>query len=106
MSGTYDIQKWLEGEWFEEFYHQSPLQFLPGLPEGDQLNQLRSRFVLLATGQGDHEAPDESWKVADALGAKGISNRVDLWDPAWKHDWDTWREMLPKYVQEMLAGLS
>ncbi|MEM7453325.1 MAG: alpha/beta hydrolase-fold protein [Planctomycetota bacterium] len=105
MSGTYDLEKWLEGKWFDEFHHQSPIHFVPGLPEGDQLNKLRERFVLLTTGQGENEAPDESWKVAHALGEKAIPNRVDLWDPDWPHDWQTWREMLPKYVQEMLEGL-
>lgn len=104
LSGTYDIQKWLEGQWFDEFYHQCPLQFVPGL-EGDHLNRLKNRFVLLATGQGENEDPDESWKVERALGQKEIPNRVDLWDGNWKHDWETWREMLPKYVQEMLQGL-
>lgn len=105
LSGTYDIQKWLEGQWFEEFYHQSPLLFVPGLTDDDHLSQLRTRFVLLATGEGDNEDPDESWKVADALGEQSIPNRVDVWDASWKHDWVTWREMLPKYVQEMLTSL-
>lgn len=105
LSGTYDIQKWLEGQWFDEFYHQSPIQFVPSLPEGEHLSRLQQRFVLLATGQGDHENPEESWKVADALGARNIPNRVDLWDGNWKHDWETWREMLPQYVQEMLQSL-
>lgn len=106
LSGTYDIEKWLEGQWYDEFYHQSPTQFVPGLPEGEQLSKLRSRFILLATGNGDYEDPHESWKVADALGQKNIPNRVDVWDAQWKHDWETWREMLPKYIQEVLAGLS
>lgn len=103
MSGTYDIEKWLEGQWFDEFYHQCPIQFVPNLPDGDQLNALRSRFILLATGAGDHEAPDESWKVENALASKGIPNRVDVWGDNWKHDWETWREMIPQYVQEMLT---
>ncbi len=105
MSGTYDIQKWLMGHWFDEFYHQSPILFVPGLTEGQHLDQLRKRSVLLATGQGKNEAPQESWKVAHALGQKEIPNRVDVWDENWIHDWVTWREMLPKYVQEILTGL-
>ncbi len=104
LSGTYDIQKWLEGQWFDEFHHQSPLLFVPGL-EGEHLDRLRQRYVLLATGEGENEAPGESWQVADALGSKNIPNRVDVWDKSWKHDWSTWREMLPKYVQEMLISV-
>lgn len=103
MSGTYEMQRFMEGQWFDEFYHQSPLLFVPGLPE-EWLNQLRQRFILLTTGQGKNEAPGESWKVAHVLGSKGIPNRVDLWDHSWPHDWTTWREMLPKYVQEMLVS--
>lgn len=106
LSGTYDIEKWLDGQWFDEFYHQCPIQFVPGLSEGDHLNRLRQRYVLLATGTGENEAPDESWKVADALGQKDIPNRVDVWDENWRHDWETWREMLPKYMEEMLASES
>jgi len=104
MSGTYDLQTFMDGEWYDAFHHQSPLLFVPGLAD-DWLQQLKQRFVLLATGQGKHENPGETWRVAHALGGQQIPNRVDLWDPSWEHDWKTWREMLPKYVQEMLESL-
>lgn len=105
MSGTYDLQKWLQGEWYDEFHHQSPLHFVPELPEGPQLERLRTRNILIATGKGRNEDPGESWKVAHALGSRGIPNRLDLWDEEWPHDWTTWREMTPRYVQEMLVSL-
>ena len=105
MSGTYDIEKWLEGQWYDDFYFYSPLQFVPGLLEGEQLSRLRERSVILATGQGKYEEPAESWKVAHVLGERGIPNRVDLWDETWDHDWITWRAMLPRYIQEMLVSI-
>lgn len=103
MSGTYDIQKWLEGQWFEDFYFHSPLLFVPGLG-GSHLEKLQQCQVILATGQGKYEEPGESWKVAHALGDKKVPNRVDLWDHSWDHDWETWRAMLPRYVQEVLTS--
>jgi esterase/lipase superfamily enzyme len=103
MSGTYDIDKWLNGEWYDEFHHLSPLRFVPHLPEGPALDRLRQRFVVLATGEGAHENAGESWKVAHVLGQKQIPNRVDLWGQTWPHDWVTWRRMLPQYVAEMLG---
>lgn len=106
MSGTYNLERWMEGEWFEEFHHISPIHFVPGLPDGSHLDQLRERFVLIATGEGDNENPGESWKVADVLGQQQIPNRVDLWGPQWIHDWGTWRAMLPQYVDEMLGNLA
>ena len=101
MSGSYDFEHWLEGQWTSDFYFSSPIHFVPNLAEGSpQLRRLRQRFVALPTGQGAWEEPAESWKVANALGAKGIPNRVDLWGPEWRHDWPTWRAMLPKYLDE------
>jgi esterase/lipase superfamily enzyme len=38
--------------------------------------------------------------MASVLGAKGVPNRVDAWGAEWRHDWVTWREMLPKYLSE------
>jgi esterase/lipase superfamily enzyme len=36
------------------------------------------------------------------LGARGIPNRVDAWGPKYDHDWATWREMLPTYLDDLL----
>jgi esterase/lipase superfamily enzyme len=102
MSGTYDIAKWLQGQWFDEFHHLSPLHFVPHLPDDQKTSRLRERFIVLPTGQGAHEDPGESWRVAHVLGQKQIPNRVDLWDASWPHDWVTWRRMLPQYIDEML----
>jgi len=100
MSGTYNLEKWLHGQFFEDFYFSSPMHYLPGLKEGPQLDMLRSRFVLLTYGQGRWEEPNESWRLANLLGAKGIPNRVDPWGPEWDHDWPAWRAMLPVYLDE------
>jgi esterase/lipase superfamily enzyme len=101
LSGTYDLVPWLHGHWSDDFYFSSPLHYLPQL-EGPQLDLLRTRFVLLATGTGEHENPSESWRVADVLGGRGIPNRVDNW-PGWAHDWPTWRAMLPTYLHELTS---
>jgi esterase/lipase superfamily enzyme len=100
MSGTYDLTRWMGGEHTQDFHFCSPLHFLPYLGEGEQMATLRQRFIILATGLGRWEAPGESWRVAQVLGAKGIPNRVDPWGPEWDHDWDTWRAMLPRYLGE------
>jgi esterase/lipase superfamily enzyme len=102
MSGTYDLGHWLKGQWFDEFHHYSPLNFVPLIHDEQHLGHLRQAEIYLATGQGDYENPGETWKVAHVLGQQGIPNRVDLWGHEWKHDWHTWREMLPKYVEQIL----
>ncbi len=102
MSGTYGLEKFLEGPVTKEYYESSPLHFLPNMPEGQFLETLRQRYVLLTHGEGRYESPEESWNVAKALGAKGIPNRVDSWGEDYHHDWVTWRDMLPKYLEEFL----
>ena len=99
MSGTYDLSNYLHGRFNQDFYFASPLHFLPGL-DGPQLEAIRQRFILMPTGEGDYEDIGESWRMAAALGARGIPNRVDSWGTQWHHDWVTWRAMLPHYVAQ------
>jgi esterase/lipase superfamily enzyme len=99
MSGTFRVERFFEGEFTNELYFSSPVHFLPDL-EGPQLDTLRQRLAILASGQGAWEDVGESWHVADILGRKGVPNRVDAWGAEWEHDWATWRRMLPQYLDE------
>lgn len=105
LSGTYELSKFVDGEMDEGWYSASPLHFVPDLAEDHKdLQRLRERFVLLAHGGGRWESPEESWRVAACLGARGIPNRVDEWGAEWDHDWPTWRRMLPQYLNELLPS--
>jgi esterase/lipase superfamily enzyme len=100
MSGSYRIERFYDEAWSEDLYFSAPLQFLPGL-DGAQLDRLRGRFAVLASGEGEWEDIGESWRMAEVLGAKSVPNRVDNWGPGWKHDWPTWHHMLPQYLREL-----
>ena len=100
LSGTYDLERLLGFGGTEDYYFSSPLSFLPGL-EGPALDKLRERFIVLPFGQGRWENPDESWRMGKVLGAKGVPNRVDPWGETYDHDWPTWREMLPLYLDDL-----
>ncbi len=103
MSGTYDIRRFLRTEHFiNEFWVSSPLHFVPTL-EGPHLEKLRTRYVLMPSGEGRAEDISESWAMARVLGAKGIPNRVESWGKQTPHDWVTWREMLPKYLSQLVG---
>ncbi|XWN28967.1 MAG: alpha/beta hydrolase-fold protein [Devosia sp.] len=102
MSGTYDLERLLGFRGNENYYFSAPLSFLPNLGNGPMLDTLRQRFILMAYGQGRWENPDEAWRMANVLGSKGIPNRVDAWGPNYDHDWPTWREMLPVYLNELV----
>src|SRR6202043_516320 len=52
MSGSYRIEQFYDQAWSQDLYYSAPLQFLPGL-EGPQLDRLRQRNVILASGDGE-----------------------------------------------------
>ena len=85
-----------------DLFYATPQRFLPGM-DGAGLELLRQRYVLLASGTGAWEDIDESWRMADVLGARGIPNRVDNWGPDYEHEWPTWWAMLPQYLRELLG---
>jgi len=102
MSGTFDLERLMGFRGNGDYYYSSPLAFLPGL-EGPMLDSLRQRFIVLPFGQGRWENPSESWRMAEVLGGKGVPNRVDPWGAEYDHDWPTWREMLPLYLDDLVA---
>ncbi len=100
MSGTYDLRRFYETTDFsDDFWVSSPIHFVPTLA-GVHLDVLRTRFILITSGEGRAEDIGESWRMANVLGKQGIPNRVDPWGVEWHHDWPTWREMMPKYLDE------
>lgn len=101
MSGTFDLERLLGFQGNEDYFFASPLAFLPGL-EGPMLETLKSRLFVLPFGKGRWENPSESWRMADMLGSKGVPNRVDPWGAEYDHDWPTWREMLPIYLDDLV----
>jgi len=102
MSGTYDLERLLGFQGTPDYYFSAPICFMAGLSQGPILDALRQRFILMATGQGRWEDPDEAWRMAHLLGGRGVPNRVDVWGSAYDHDWPTWRQMLPIYLNDLV----
>jgi esterase/lipase superfamily enzyme len=100
MSGSYDLERLFSFDGTADYYFATPLSFVPGLG-GPLLDALRRRFVILAYGGGRWEHPEDSWRLAGVLGAKGIPNRVDPWGSEHDHDWPAWRAMLPLYLNDL-----
>lgn len=102
MSGTYDFDRWMNGHVDDNYYFNQPFRYLPGMGDSAQLEWLKKSYFHIATGQGRWEAPWESVKLGQLLGAKGIPNYVDLWGHDVDHDWPTWRTMLPMFLDRFV----
>ena len=98
MSGTHDLSKYLPGGFTQALHATLPVRYLPTLDEGPRLHRLRGRNVLLASGEGDYECPSETRHLASVLESRGIPNHIDLLGRDHAHCWNTWREMLPRYL--------
>ena len=102
MSGVYDLGVYSKGHWDENCYFNSPVHYVPNL-HGEHLPMLqKKRHIYFTSGRGDYESPESAVKMGEILSAKGIYNEVDLWGHEWKHDWPTWRAMLPHYLNTKL----
>lgn len=98
MSGIYDLTTYTKGHFDEDVYFNSPAHYLPNL-EGPYLHMLRrARNIHILSGSGDYEDPDSSRQLSGILSAKGIPHELDIWGWDMRHDWPTWRAMLPHYV--------
>ncbi|MFN8547450.1 MAG: alpha/beta hydrolase-fold protein [Candidatus Eisenbacteria bacterium] len=101
LSGTYDIERFLEARGTQDFYSASPVHWMPDAPDDASLARLKERFVLFVSGEGRAEDIGESWRAAQILGSRGVPNRVISWGTEWPHDWPTWRKMWPQYLEEL-----
>ena len=102
MSGTYDIARFVKGPTTSELDAATAVKFVPTM-NGETLDRLRTRFAIIASGEGRAEDIGESWHAAHVLGSRGVPNRVDPWGKEWHHDWVTWRRMLPQYLDELTS---
>lgn len=101
MSGRYDLDRYLGDYRGDDYYFNSPLQFVPRL-DGDALAALRDSLFVLATGQGRWEAPHETVSLANVLRAKGVPVSLEVWGDDTVHDWPTWRTMLPLFLGRLV----
>jgi len=99
MSGVYDLTEYTKGFYDDQVYFNSPQHFMPNLTDEWNLHHIRqSRHIHILTGSGDYEDPQASRTFSGILHNKGISHELDIWGREWKHDWPTWRAMLPAYL--------
>ena len=99
MSGVYDLTEYTKGHYDDDVYFNSPVHYIPNLTDHTILEQIRSSsHIHIVTGSGAYEDPSGSGKFAKILYDKGINYELDVWGEEWKHDWPTWRAMLPQYL--------
>jgi esterase/lipase superfamily enzyme len=100
MSGSYDLKSYSKGFYDDNVYFNSPVDYLPHWGDNYMLEKMRKGKIIIASGQGDYEDPNASRRLSDILHSKGVNHWLDLWGHDMKHDWPTWRQMLPFFLSK------
>ena len=98
MSGVYDLSEYTRGFWDEQVYFNSPIHYIPNLTDHGILEQQRNGKIIIATGSGDYEDPEANRRFSEVLHRKSIGHELEIWGQDVRHDWQTWRRMLPHFV--------
>ena len=101
MSGVYNLAEYTKGFYDDQVYFNSPEHYIQNLNDPWYLEKIRaSKHIHLYTGSGDYEDPEASRRFSSILNEKQIPHDLGIWGTDIKHDWPTWRMMLPFILEE------
>jgi esterase/lipase superfamily enzyme len=98
LSGVYDIRRFMDGDYDDNFYFNNPMDYVANLEDGWYRHQLSQCHIRLVTGSGPYEDSGPTYRFSDLLRAKGIGHAVDDWGQEGGHDWPYWQRMMDEYV--------
>ncbi len=100
MSGVYNLAEYTKGYFDDDVYFNSPQHYMPNLTDHETLERIRqSEHIHIISGSGAYEDPNASRSFANIFYNKGINYELDVWGHEWRHDWETWRAVLPHYLE-------
>jgi esterase/lipase superfamily enzyme len=101
MSGVYDLTDYSDNFMNEDVYFNSPVHYMPNQNDHHTLELMRRSRIIIASGSGAYEAPNASHRLSQILWSKSVPNEVDIWGADMRHDWPTWRAMLPYFIDKV-----
>jgi esterase/lipase superfamily enzyme len=99
MSGVYDLRRFMDGMYDDNFYFHNPVDYMSSLNDPWYVDQLRNCEIRLITGSGPWEDSRATYTLSAVLARKGIHHYVDDWGPRGGHDWPYWQDMVREYLR-------
>jgi esterase/lipase superfamily enzyme len=99
LSGVYDMKRFMDGTYDDNFYFNNPVDYLSNLTDSWSLGHLASCEIHIATGTGPWEQSGESYRLSRILSGRGIGHHLDDWGPMGGHDWPFWKHQLREYLR-------
>ena len=101
LSGHYDMKRFMDGMYDDNFYFNNPVDYLQNLSDPSVLAQLATCDIHIATGTGPWENSGSSYYLASILSRRGIPHHLDDWGPQGGHDWPYWKHQMWTYVSQL-----
>ena len=102
LSGVYDIRKFMDGDYDDNFYFNNPVDYMASLSDEYYLRHLQHTDIHLVTGTGPFEDSGPTYRLSEVLRARGIPHSVDNWGPDGGHDWPYWKRQMDVYIDRLL----
>ncbi len=106
LSGAYSL-KMVIGEYYDDsVYFNDMLKYMPNLSDKDILQELKNSYLVICHGKGSWELCNhDAWELAQILGLKQIPHCYSVWDERYPHDWNSWFEQLPFFMDKFKNGV-
>jgi esterase/lipase superfamily enzyme len=99
ISGSYRVQRLLDGYYEADAYLNCPVAYMSGLADEWYLSQIRRMEIALVTSDRDLGiCRERTYDMSRVLTERGIPHRLDDWGGELIHDWPTWRKMIRDYL--------
>ena len=98
MSGVYDLRRFMDGDYDDNFYFNNPVDYLANLTDEYYVHNLAQCDIRLVTGHGPYEDSGPTYQLADVLTRRGIAHAVDDWGADGGHDWPYWQRQMDLYI--------
>ena len=99
LSGVYDMKRFMDGAYDDNFYFNNPVDYLANLSDPWLLGQLATCDIHLATGTGPCEHSGEAYRLSGSWRSRGHSHHLDDWGPLGGHDWPYWKHQMREYLR-------
>jgi esterase/lipase superfamily enzyme len=98
LSGVYDMKRFMDGMYDDNFYFNNPVDYLSNLSDPGVLERLARCEIHIVTGSGPWENSAESYRLSGILASRGIRHHLDDWGPEGGHDWPYWKRQMREYL--------
>ena len=103
LSGIYDLRRFMDGMYDDNFYFNNPVDYLESLSDPWYLEQLSTCDIHIATGTGAWEDSGHSYRLSAVLSGRGIAHHLDDWGPQGRHDWPYWKHQMREYIGRLFG---